>query len=40
MPKLSTAQLEEISEAILDAFDVGELIRILRFKWGWYSAIT
>jgi hypothetical protein len=34
VPKLSTAQLEQINEAIVDAFDAGELIRVLRFKWG------
>src|SRR6516164_4083592 len=34
VPKLSGAQLEEVSEAIVDAFDVGELTRILKFKWG------
>jgi hypothetical protein len=33
-PKLSSAQLEQVSEAIVDAFDVGELTRILKFKWG------
>src|SRR5262249_13169136 len=34
VPKLSGAQLQEISEAIADAFDVDEFKRILRFKWG------
>jgi hypothetical protein len=34
VPELSGAQLEEVSAAIVDAFDVGELTRILKFKWG------
>ena len=33
-PKLSGPQLEEVSEAIVDAFDIRELTQVLRFKWG------
>jgi len=33
-PKLSGPQLEEVSEAIVDAFDMRELTQVLRFKWG------
>jgi hypothetical protein len=33
-PKLSGPQLEAVSEAIVDAFDIRELTQALRFKWG------
>jgi len=33
-PRLSGPQLEEVSEAIVDAFDVRELTQVLKFKWG------
>jgi Trypsin-like peptidase domain/Effector-associated domain 1 len=33
-PVLSPEQLEQINDAIVDGFDLGELTRMLRFKWG------
>jgi hypothetical protein len=31
---LSSTQLEQVTEAIVEAFDAGELARVLKFKWG------
>ncbi len=33
-PKLSGPQLEQVTEAIVDGFDLGELTIALKFKWG------
>lgn len=33
-PTFSPKELEQITEAIVESFDLGELTRALRFKWG------
>ncbi|MDE5461343.1 serine protease [Bradyrhizobium sp. CSS354] len=33
-PTFSPGELEQVAEAIVDSFDLGELTRALRFKWG------
>lgn len=33
-PTLSPGELEQLSEAIVESFDLGELTRVLQFKWG------
>ncbi len=34
LPKLSGEELEEITEAIVSGYDLDDLSRALRFKWG------
>ena len=38
LPKLSDETLEEISDAIVSGYDIADLSRLLRFKWGFVLA--
>jgi Trypsin-like peptidase domain/Effector-associated domain 1 len=38
LPKLGKEILEEITEAIVNAYDIDDLSRVLRFKWGFVLA--